>query len=408
MPGQAGHDRGKLLPDEGPLPPDNAVLGLAVGSCGDTAVEVFDDVFLQYVHIGDACVAPQALEHFVAVAGVVEHIIRTADRIRLRGVEGLIETRLRIEHLDVADAAFTGVDPDESLVDVIDDRTLDRRIEFVSHAGHVRESAEIGGIGRYAELQRIKDLLSGKTGNRADIAEREHVEYIVVTDVAGRKVLADRAAAQHRDVGTQADAESVGTEVAQRGLSGAYQPVAIGILGRKLHLVLSDPAGAQRRILGLQAVDDAAYARVFFRIVFRRDQIQGNRSVRMDRHYADVVEMRSRLGIQYGFPGLVGQDAFRDEAVGVAVQDHVEAFRPAAQFLRIDGVVCLVVAQMGERHHVVRALVAGVVDEVLECIVIGVGAQGINVIALFLVKTMSIIVYLIYILVLVIIVHIQK
>ena len=66
----------------------------------------------------------------------------------------------------------------------------------------------------------------------------------------------------------------------------------------------------------------------------------------------------------------------------MAVEDHVEAAGVGGQRMRVDRVVCHVVAQMGHRHNVIGALGTGIVDEILHVVIEDVGAERIDVIAL--------------------------
>ena len=91
--------------------------------------------------------------------------------------------------------------------------------------------------------------------------------------------------------------------------------------------------------------------------------------------------MRARLGIEHGLAVFGGELALRYEVVRVPVQDHVDAVGLPGQLLGVDGIKIHVVAQVRDGHHVVGTLVAGVVDIVLEHVVIGVGAERVDVVA---------------------------
>ena len=325
------------------------------GVSGNDAAQRVADVADQHFVVDRDLVLQDlaALEHRVAVAALLEHVVVAAEGVGLRHVQRLAAD------LDVDDSVRRAfLHADEHTLIVLDDRSRDCLVDGVLQTGDLQEAAGLAGICRSAELQRVPDLLAGDLDGAGHVAERMDRDDLTVGHVAGLDVRTDAAAVDEGDVGAEQVAVRVGAQVAEVGLRVTDRAVAgLGILRGQRDLGLRNDRVADLVDFALDLCDSFCDGRVKRSglVSDDGDQHSVDRAVGSDRQLADVGELRAGLRDDDFLAVLVGL-RLGEGAVGVAVDQSVEAGNIRNDRGGSPRLGLLVDAEVADRDDVVGAL----------------------------------------------------
>ena len=322
------------------------------------------------------------LEHCKAVAHVADGVVITGHGV------GLGQVEVFAADLDVLDAVLTGRSARPDLVLLLDGG-LDVGVDLIGDAGDLEEAAvfAVANVLR-APFQSIEDLLAGDLHEASDVAEGVDGLAGLVGHVARGQVGTDTAAVHDGDIGVQAfgDVEvvtqSVGSKVAEVGLSGANGTLAVGAVDSQVNFVDADLLAEllvnSRDQLVLNGSDGSVGA------AEAGDKLGGD-LVALDGHLADGIKVRAGLGQDDGVAFLVLHLLHGDGAVGVAVDEGVKAGGLGDDILASPRSGGGIVAQVTQSDDIVGVLSLRGVDGSLHIFVQGVAVDGIEPVGLRLV-----------------------
>ena len=272
----------------------------------------------------------------------------------------LVEVKGLAADLDVLHAVLA-VNGGEVTLSVRLDGAGDGGVDGVGQAGDVGEAAGEAGVGGSAHLEAVEYLLAGGLDHGGHIAEGHDVEDVLDGDVARGDVGADAAAVHEADVGAHDDAVGVGHEVAEVGLAVADGPAAVVIRGHELDLALRDDLAGVVLVFGLDAGGEVGYGLIgAVDLVHEAGGDGAGRGV--DDDLADVGELGAGLVEDDVLTGLVLDGLAVDDAVAVAVDEHVDAGGVGYQVAAGEFAAGRVDAHVADGDNIVRALGDGGVN----------------------------------------------
>ena len=189
-----------------------------------------------------------------------------------------------------------------------------------------------------------------------------------IGDVTSEDIGADSAAVHKGDVCAQDGAVGIGAQVAQVGLPVPNQTLAgFGVVYHQVHIGLGHHFVQLVAKLGLDVLDESVGLCVHLRVAVH--QLRGDLALRGDGHLADVGQLGAGGGENYIVAGLVLYGLARDGAVGVAVDEGVQAGGVGDDLSGGPGRGLLVNAAVANGDDHIGACLRGGVNGALNCIV---------------------------------------
>ena len=283
--------------------------------------------------------------------------------IGLGGVDGLAV------HLHVLHPALA-VHLHELLLVVEHHGGGDGGVDGIGQAGDLQEAAVLLRRHTGAHLQRVQNVLAGGLHHAGLVAEGMHVNDLLIGDVPCGNVGAHAAAVDKGHVGVQHHPVGVGTQVAQVGLRAAHGALAGGgVFGGQVHVGLGHDLLQHPGKLVVDALHEGRSGLVLRGAVLGRHQLAGDLAgLGINDHLAQVGQLGARLGYHHILAGLVLLGLGKG-AVGVPVDQHVNAGGVGNHLGGGPGGALLVHAQVAQRHHVVGALGLGCVYRLLHGVI---------------------------------------
>jgi len=344
----------------------DAALALGVGVVGaHHAAQLVHNVVDQHLVVDHHAVLQQGvvLEHDEAVAAGLQHIVVGGQRVGLGGVNGLAV------HLHVLYPALA-VHLHELLLVVEHHRGGNRGVDGIGQAGDLQEPAVLLRRHTRAHLQRVQNVLARGLHHAGLVAEGMHVDDLLIGDLPRGDVGPHAPAVDKGHVGVQHHPVGVRAQVAQIGLGAAYRALPGGrVLGGQVHVGLGHDLLQHPGKLVVDALHKGRSGLVLSGAVLGRHQLAGDLArLGVDDHLAQVGQLGARLGHQHVLPGLVLLGLGKG-AVGVPVDQHVDAGGVGNHLGGGPGGALLVHAQVPQRHHVVGALRLGRVYRLLHHVI---------------------------------------
>ncbi|SCJ02825.1 Uncharacterised protein [uncultured Flavonifractor sp.] len=284
-------------------------------------------------------------------------------RVGLGGVNGLAV------HLHVLYPALA-VHLHELLLVVEHHRGGNRGVDGIGQAGDLQEPAVLLRRHTRAHLQRVQNVLARGLHHAGLVAEGMHVDDLLIGDLPRGDVGPHAPAVDKGHVGVQHHPVGVRAQVAQIGLGAAHRALPGGrVLGGQVHVGLGHDLLQHPGKLVVDALHEGPSGLVLSGAVLGRHQLAGDLArLGVDDHLAQVGQLGARLGHQHVLPGLVLLGLGKG-AVGVPVDQHVDAGGVGNHLGGGPGGALLVHAQVPQRHHVVGALCLGRVYRLLHHVI---------------------------------------
>ena len=308
----------------------------------------------------------RTVKHVEAVAHLAQGVVVAREVVGGLLIQRDVLAGILVPDLDVGDAVVAGRAAGPDALVVLADGALDVGVDVVGQAGDLEEAAALSGAHvTGAPFQSIQDLLTGDGLQAGDVAEGVDVLAGLVGDIAGDGLVAHAAAVHDGNVNVEAHVveqvvQRVGSEVAGVGLFLADESGAVFVVVEGQGGVADDLAEhAVDRVhpLVLQRGDRGVGA------VVARDQLGAERVLReVDGHLADRAEVAAGLGQNDLILAGVLYELLLDGAMGVAVDEGVQAGGVGDQVFRGPGLGGDVVAQVAQRDDIVGAFGLGRVD----------------------------------------------
>ncbi len=314
--------------------------------------QLIHDVVDQHLVVDHHTVLQQrvVLEHHESVAAGLQHIVMGRQRVGLLRVNG------RAVYQHILYPALT-LHLHELLLVVQHHAGGDAGIDCVGEPGHLQEPSVLLRRHPRAHLQRVQDVLARGLHHARLVSEGMHVDDLLIGDVSGGNVRAYAAAVDKRHVRVQHHTVCVGAQVAQIGLRAPHRALPRNrVLGGQLHVGLGHHFFQHFRKFVVDALHKSRRGLILRRAVLRRHQLAGDFARRgVDDYLAQVLQLRAGLGHHHVLTVLVLLRLFKG-AVGMAVDQHVDAGGVCDHLRRGPWGALLIDAQVPQRHHIVRAL----------------------------------------------------
>ena len=282
-------------------------------------------------------------------------VVRQGDAIGALHVDGGI-TAVFLLDLDVADGMALAVDGETEARDLWE-VTVEHRYK-----------------GRAAGEHRLQ-LFGADHDAAQGVVVGQHADDVAIGDIACVDVVTDTTAVLHADVGLQGIAVGIGHEVAGIGLLSAYDPLVVLVAHHEGVVGMGYLLGGNFLHLPFDVVGGGRDLRVLEVIVLALDEFGDETAVGGDDEFADVVELSTRLGDGDLTAVEVLHLHALDNLMGVAVEHDIDATGVVDEAMRTDTHRLGCLTHMGEQHHIVGPILAGIIDSLLDELIEGLRLQ---------------------------------